>query len=386
MTLSRLVVASLGRKPVRAVLTLAALAVAFLLFMLLRAIAVAFAGGVSPEGLDRLIVDSKYSLTENLPLAYVERIRALDPVDEVTHMTWFSGYIREPADTFAIHPVEPRSYFEVIREQRIAADVLEQFATTRNGAVASESLASRFGWQVGDVIPLRSDLYPKADGSFAWPLTLVGTFDYAEGQAGPPLLLFHYDHYNESVAYWGRNQVYWITARARSPDRLADAIEAIDTLFENSPYPTRSTPEDEYRRQFASQLGDIGRITTAILGAVFFTIVLLTGNTAQQAYRERIRELAVLKTLGFSDTRVGLLVLVESMLLCLLGAAAGIGAAVLLEPGINAALGGFVGRFEMSATSIGQALGLAVLLAVAVGLPPALAAQRRSIVDGLRKG
>jgi putative ABC transport system permease protein len=385
MTLPGFIVASLRRKPARTLLTVSALAVAFLLFMLLRAIAVAFGGGASSEGLDRLIIDSKYSMTDNLPLSYVERIRALDAVAEVTHMTWFSGYVREPSDTFAIHPVEPHSYFDVIREQQVAPDVLERFASTRNGAVASAGLAGRYGWQTGDAIPLRSDLYPKADGSRHWPLTLVGTFDYAEGRAGFDLLLFHYDHYNESVAHWARNQVYWITARARSPGLLADAIAAIDGMFENSADPTRSTPEDEYRRQLASQVGDIGRITTTILGAVFFTIVLLTGNTALQAYRERTVELAVLKTLGFSDARVALLVLGETVLLCLAGAAAGIVAALLLEPGIQADLGTLIGGFEMRAASAAQALALAALLAVAVGLPPALAARRRAIVDGLRE-
>lgn len=386
MTLGRLVLANLCRKPSRSLLTVGALAVAFLLFMLLRAIAVAFAGGVTQEGLDRLVVDSRYSMTENLPLAHVERIRALDEVEEVAHMTWFAGYVRDPANTFAIYPVEPRAYFRVMSDQRIAPEVLDRLAETRTGAVASASLARRQGWQVGEVIPLRSELYPKADGSKAWPLTLVGTFDYAEDGAGPPLLLFQYDHYNESVALWGRNQVYWIVARASANRQVEEAIAAIDGLFENSPNPTRSTPEDEYRRQFASQLGDIGSITTIILSAVFFTIVLLTGNNAMQAYRERRSELAVLKTLGFPDTRVALIVLAEPAVLCLCGAICGIAIALLLEGDMNASLSGMIGGFRMTASSATQALALAGLLALAVGLPPALAARRRPIVDGLREG
>lgn len=386
MTLPGLVLANLRRKPARTVLTLAALSVAFLLFMLLRAIAAAFAGGITPEGMDRLIVDSKYSMTENLPLAYVQRIRDLDPVDEVTHMTWFSGYVGEPVNTVTINPIDPRSYFDVVTEQKIDRDVLERFIETRNGAVASASLVKRYGWKVGDVIPLRSELYPKADGSTSWPLTLVGTFDYAPGANDSPLLLFQYQHYNQSVAYWARNQVYWILARARSPDLVQTAIETIDDAFENSPYPTRSTREDEYRRQFARQLGDIGHVTTTILGAVFFTIVLLTGNTALQAYRERTSELAVLKTLGFPDTLVALLVLGESTVLGLTGAALGVAAALLLEPGMNADLGSFTGYFHMTPGSAAQAMGLAMVLGVAVGLPPAWAARSRPIADALRAG
>ena len=386
MSLTRLLFANLWRSPSRTLLTLGSLAVAFVLFMLLRAIAVAFAGGVSAEGLDRFIVDSRYSMTENLPLAYVEQIRALDGVAAVTHMTWFAGYVGEPRNTFAIHPVDPESYFDVIREAHINPDVMKRLLETRNGAVVSTSLAARFGWQPGDVIPLVSELYPKADGSNAWPLVLVGTFSRAEGYADTELLLFHYEHYNHAVAFWARDQVYWITARARSPEQVAEVIRAIDHAFENSPNPTRSTPEDEYRRQFASQLGDIGRITTVILGAVFFTIVLLTGNTVLQAYRERTVELAVLKTLGFRAGKVGLLILGEAVLLCLVGAAAGVGLALLLEPGMNASLSGFTGRFRMTAESAVQALGLALIIALGVGVPPALAAARRSIVDGLRAG
>ncbi len=385
MTMPGLVLANLRRKPGRTALSLTALAVAFLLFMLLRAIATAFAGGITPEGADRLVVDSKYSMTENLPLAYVQRIRDLDPVAAVTHMTWFSGYLGTPVDTFTIYPIDPESYFQVVREQHVDPDVLERFIRTRNGAVASVSLAKRYGWKAGDVIPLMSDLYPKADGSTSWPLILVGTFDYGPGQNDTPLLLFQYQHYNESVAFWARNQVYWIVAEARSPDQVQAAIDAIDGEFENSPYPTRSTPEDEYRRQFARQLGDIGRITTTILGAVFFTIVLLIGNAALQTYRERVPDLAVLKTLGFSDTRVALLVLGEPLLLCLGGAAAGIALALATAPAMNADLGAFTGHFRMSAGAAAEAVGLATALGLAVGLPAAWAARSSSIAAGLRK-
>ncbi len=386
MSLAGLVLANLGRRPARTALTVAALAVGFLLFMLLRAIAGAFAGGITPAGDARFIVDSKYSMTENLPLAYVARIRDLAVVNQVTHMTWFSGYVGDPSHTFAIMPVDPESYFEVVSEQRIDPQVLARFIRTRNGAVASVSLAKRYGWKTGDVIPLRSDLYPKADGSTSWPLVLVGTFDYVRGESPSPLLLFQYQHYNESVAYWARNQVYWILARARAPDQVQAAIKAVDQEFANSPYPTRSTPEDEYQRQFARQLGDIGHITTTILAAVFFTIVLLTGNTMLQAYRERAAELAVLKTLGFPDGRVALLVLGESVLLCLAGAAAGIGLALAAEPLMNARLDDVTGYFRMTAGSVADAFVLALTLALAVGAPPAWSARSRSIVDGLRRG
>ena len=162
-------------------------------------------------------------------------------------------------------------------------------------------------------------------------------------------------------------------------------IGTIDGLFENSSDPTRSTTEDEYRRQFASQLGDIGTISSMILVAVFFTIILLTGNTAAQAFAERIPELAAMKTLGFSDGWVATLVLAEATALCVCGATAGVCVAFLIAPGLNASLSGMIGSFELSGQGVLHALGLSVLLGVIVGAYPALSARRLSIVDALRE-
>ena len=192
--------------------------------------------------------------------------------------------------------------------------------------------------------------------------------------------------FNEAVVAWGKDQVGWLVARVTDPAEVDATIRMIDGLFENSSDPTRSTTEDEYRRQFASQLGDIGAISSMILVAVFFTIILLTGNTAAQAFAERIPELAAMKTLGFSDRCVATLVLAEATGLCVCGAAAGVGMALLLEPGLNASLGGMVGSFELSGQSVLQALGLSALLGLVVGAYPAVSAKRLAIVDALREG
>ena len=381
MKLASLVCANLLRKPTRTSLTFVSLAIAFLLFMLLRAISDAFAGGVSVEGMDRIVIDSKYAMTDNLPLPYVQRIRALDEVDQVTNLSWFGGYYREPRNSFATYPVDPESYFDMFPEQRVPADTLARFKAVRVSAVASEALAARYGWRRGDTIPITQDIFPQESGSWAWQFELAGTFEYPGGE----LLLIHYDYFNEAVVGWGKDQVGWLVGRVVDPARVDAAIQTIDGMFENSSDPTRSTTEDEYRRQFASQLGDIGAISGMILMAVFFTILLLTGNTAAQAFAERVPELAAMKTLGFPDGSVAALVLAEALALCLGGGAAGIGIAWLLEPGLEANLAGMTGGFDMSGWSALQALGLAALLGLAVGAYPAASARRLAIVDALRE-
>ncbi|MCY4012570.1 MAG: ABC transporter permease [Gammaproteobacteria bacterium] len=373
--------ANLCRKRMRTSLTFASLAIAFLLFMLLQAISDAFSGGVSLEGMDRIVIDSKYSMTDNLPLAYVQRIRSLGEVNQVTNMSWFGGYYKEPRNSFATYPVDPESYFDIFKEQSISAGTLDRFRSIRISAVASEALAERYGWRPGDAIPIMQDIFPQDDGSWTWQFELAGTFKYPGGE----LLLINYDFFNEAVAGWGKDQVGWLVARVTDAAEVDATIRMIDGLFENSSDPTRSTTEDEYRRQFASQLGDIGTISSTILVAVFFTIILLTGNTAAQAFAERIPELAAMKTLGFSDLWVATLVLAEATALCVCGAAAGVGIAFLLEPGLNASLSGMIGSFELSGQSVLHALGLSVLLGLIVGAYPAVSARRLSIVDALRE-
>ena len=381
MKLLSLLGANLLRKPTRTSLTFVSLAIAFLLFMLLQAISDAFSGGVSLEGMDRIVIDSKYSMTDNLPLSHVRQIRSLDGVEQVTHLSWFGGYYREPRNSFATYPVDPESYFDIFNEQTISAETLSRFRNIRISAVASEALAAQYGWQPGDTIPIMQDIFPQENGAWAWQFELAGTFHYSGGQ----LLLINYEYFNEAVVGWGKDQVGWLVGRVADPPEVDATIRKIDGLFENSSDPTRSTTEDEYRRRFASQLGDVGEISGMILMAVFFTIVLLTGNTAAQAFAERVPELAVMKTLGFSDRAVSALVLAEAIALCVGGGIVGTGIALLLEPGLNANLGGMIGSFDMSGRSAACALVLATLLGLVVGAYPAVSAKRLTIVDALRE-
>ncbi len=385
MSMLSLMWANLFRKRTRTALTLLSVTVAFLLFMLLRSISDAFDVGPQIAGNDRLVVGAKYSQIDNLPYSQKQQILAIDGVDAVTHSTWFGGMYQDGRSFFAQFPVMPLEYFNVYSEFDLEpADALERFARERGSAVIDIGLVDRFGWQVGDVVPLISQIYTKEDGSRDFEFEIVGTFSQDGKSSSFPVLLFHYERFRESVQFGGDAVSQW-TVRVSEPERADEIAQEIDALFENSSDPTRTTTEDESNREFARQLGDMGFITTMIMSAVFFTIVLLTGNTMAQALRERIPELAVLKTLGFTDTQVSLLVLGEAVLLCLVGGAMGVGIAFLIGPGMSVSLEGLLGSFEVAPTTALVGLGVSLLIGLVIGALPAITAKRLAIVDALRR-
>lgn len=381
----RLVWANLHRHPIRTYLTLLSVLVAFLLFGLLRTLAIWFAAGPA-EGasVDRLIVTGKYSIIDLLPISQRNAILMVDGVEAVTHQSWFGGNYQDPSNFFPKFPVEPRAYFEMYPELVIDPVDLDAFERTRTGAVVPLDLMQRFGWEIGDKIPIEADIWPMKDGNRNWVFDLVGTYTTeAEGLGGT--FLFHFDFFDEARDY-APGTVGWWTVRIADADRAPEVGKAIDALFENSQNPTKTGTEDEFGRAFAAQIGDIGLMATGILSAVFFTVLLLTGNTMAQALRERIPELAVLKTLGFGNNRVAWYVLGESVLICTLGGILGIGLAALMGPVANSFAQQFApGAFGMSWSVAAAGVGVAILLGVVVGAVPAWSARRLTIADALRR-
>ena len=385
MTWLSLVRTGLWRKPTRTVLTALSLTVAFVLFMLLRALGAAFTGGVGVPGVQRLLVDAKYAMTDNLPLAAVRTVREIPGVAEATQMSWFGGYYQDPAHAFAKAPVDPARYFRIFPELVIADEVLARFQAVRRAVVVPDAMAEEYGWRAGDLVPIVGDIWPKSDGSWDWEFEVAGTYEVTPGSVLQPWFLLRYDYFNESVADWAKNEVGWVVARLGDGVDPKVVADAIDRRFENSSDPTRSLSEDEWSRQFANRLGDIGLIATLILAAVFFTMLLLTANVGALAFRERVPELAVMKALGFKDGAAAVLVLAEALALCLMGAVSGVAIGLALESPLNVQLAPVVGRFQMSWLDAGLALAIAGGLGLAVGLPPAVAARRLSIVRALRE-
>jgi len=373
--------AGLFRKRARTILTMASLLVAFLLFGLLQAVQSAFVAGVDVSNAGRLITNGRYSIIDLLPISHAQRIAATPGVEAVTHATWFGGQYQDPANFFPKFPVEPEAYLDLYPEIMLSAAQREAFVNTRTGVVVAKGLADRFQWSIGDRIPIIADIWQGKDGN-TWQFDLVGIYELPEDSNLGDSMLINYSYFDENRA-GAQGQVGWFISRMSDPNQAGEVAAAIDQQFLNSNNETKSATEQEFFLSFAKQIGNIGLIVTAILGAVFFTIVLVTGNTMSQAVRERIPELAVLKTLGFSNQKVLALVLSESVLLSLIGGGLGLLLAFVLVPGVAQAMRGFLPGMVFTPGALLLGIVVAVVLGVVVGLFPALKAMRLSIVDAL---
>jgi putative ABC transport system permease protein len=378
-----LIWAALWRRRPRTIFTMLSILVAFLLYALLSGVNAAFNAGVAVAGADRLVTTGRYSLTQVLPMGHLQQVRSLPGVQSVAGQGWFGGYYQKESNFFPQFPTEIKEYLELYPEMVMPEDQKQAMLNTRTGAIVAKTLADRYGFKIGDRIPIIAGIWPLADGSNNWEFDLVGIFDTKnpKDRTAFEMMLFHHDYFDEARQF-GKGTIGWMVVKIDDPAQAEQMIKKIDALFANSPNETRTSTEKAFNQSFAKQMGDIGLIMSSIIGAVFFTLLFLTGNTMMQSVRERIPELAVLKTLGYSDVQVLGLVLAESAALCLIAAALGIGLAAILLPGIAAQMPGFSGLTLTPATMAG-AFGLALLLALIVGLPPALRAMRLQIVDAL---
>lgn len=377
-----LIWAQLFRSRTRTLLTLLSVITAFMLFGMLDAVRVAFNSGGSVDGANRLVVASRLSITQTLPVNLRDRIAAVPGVRDATYAMWFGGIYRDPKNFFANYSVAP-NFFDVYRNYEIPADQLAAFKATRSGAVVGEALAKEFGWKIGDTIPLQATIFPRS-GSNDWPLQLVGIFrakDRATANNEERQLMMNWSYFDESNDYI-KSKVSWFTVALDNPAHASRVAQAIDALSANSDHETKSQTESAFQQAFAKQFADIGLIVTSIMGAVFFTLLLLTGNTMAQAVRERIPELATLKTLGFTDGSVLWLVLAEAVLLVGVGGAAGMGLAALVLPVVASKSMGMLPTSVPMQTWL-AGIGLIVLIGLVVGVLPALRARRLKIVDAL---
>ena len=376
--------AGLFRKKTRTVLTLLSIVVAFALFGLLQAVEVAFESGADAADAKRLLTTARYSIIEPLPMSYQRRIEQVPGVVGVAYADWFGAKYQNESNAFPVFAVDPARYLDMYLEFTIDPAQRETFARTRTGAVAGKRLADRFGWKVGQKLPISSEIHPKTDGSMTWEFDLVGIID-AEDPAvrgNTDMVLINVAYFDEARQI-GRGKTGWYIVRVADSTQARSISATIDGLFTNSPDETKTQPEKEFAIGFAKQIGDIGALVTRILIAVFFTILILTGNTMAQSIRERIPELAILKTLGFSDGKVTALVLAEAVLLLVLGGGIGMGAAVAAMPALNGSTGGRFPPLFVGPETWLLAAAVAAVVAVCIGLPPALRANRLKIVDAL---
>jgi putative ABC transport system permease protein len=374
---------NIWRRKVRTIFTVLSVFVAFVLFGLLMTIRAAFSLGVEMAGLDRLIIIHKVSLIMPLPESYQGRIQTIPGVDIVTHNNWFGGVYKDPQNFFAQMAVEPEPFFRVYKEFHLPPDQMKAWLGDRQGAVAGRTLAERFGWKVGDRIPIQGTIYrPKAGAGDTWQFNLRGIYD---GDSGADLtnFLFRYDYLDENRRNFG-GLVGWYIVKISDPSQSVALAHRFDDMFANSDYETKTTSEKGFVDGFAKQIGDIGTMMIAILSAVLFTILLVVANTMAQAVRERTSELAVLKTLGFSNTAVVVLVLAESLFVAVLGGALGLGLAWGIVQ-MGDPTHGLLPAFVLPSRDLGVGVALMTGLGLLAGALPAVSAMRLRITDALRR-
>lgn len=380
-----LIWAALFRRKTRTMLTLFSVMAAFLLFGLLDSVRVAFSsGGSSVTGVDRLTVSSRFSIIQGLPMSLAPRIEAIPGVKTLTWSNWFGGYYKEPKNQ-GVNIAIGDNFFEVFPEIAVPPEQLAVFKQTRTGAIVGQTLATRFNWKIGDKIPVTGAIYPnKSSGDTNWSFDLVGIFSVADEKlrGAEQQLFFRWDYFDEANAY-GSHEAGWYTIKLTDTNQGDTVAKAVDAISANSDHETKTQTEAAFQQSFVKQLGDIGLIVSAIMVAVFFTLLLLTGNTMAQAVRERTSELATLKTIGFSDRSVLGLVFGEAVLLILFGGLIGLGLAAFLLPAISKGSGGMLNLPSVGATTWALGLGLMLLIGVLVGVLPALRAMRLKIVDAL---
>jgi len=378
-----LIWSNLKRKKLRTSLTLLSIFVAFVLYGLLCTIKEAFTAGISVAGADRLVVRHKVSLIMTLPVTYGRRMEQVPGVASAVHFTWFNGiYQNESKNFFGSFPTDPEPFLALYPEILLPEEQKQAWLKTRTGAIVGRQLVERFKWKIGDRIPLVSPIWPR-QGDGAWEFEIVGIYDGAKKATDTSGFYFRYDYFDEGRSY-GKGLVGWYGVRVKDPAQAADVAKAIDNEFANSPSETKAEPEGAFMQGFAQQIGDIGTILIAILSAVFFTILLVAGNTMAQSVRERTEELGVLKAVGFTNELVLALVLLESCAIALVGGLAGLAIAWLVTSR-GSPVPNMLPIFYLPVRYLFIGTGLVVGLGLIAGILPAVQAMRLQIAHALRR-
>jgi putative ABC transport system permease protein len=374
---------NLMRRKVRTFGTLFAIVFAFTLYGYLAALGAGFSAGVDLAGADRLVTIHRVSLIRLLPISYQARIAGIPGVVDACHFTYFGGIYQKPSNFFMQMPVVPECVFSMYPEFLVPDAQKKAWVADRTGALVGRSTANRFGWKVGDRIPLQATIWRQKDGGATWTFTIDGIYDGAAKGTDTTQFLFHYDYFDEARQF-GQGLVGWYVIRVKDPAQAPEIAKRVDAMFANSPEETKTTSEKAFVQAFMNQIGDIGFMIRVILGAAFFTLLLVAANTMAQSVRERTSELAVLKTLGFSNAVILLMVLAESCCLAIAGGVLGLALVAVLTMGGDPT-GGLIPGFIVRATDVLAGLALAVGLGLVAGMFPAVRAMRLRIADALRR-
>ena len=378
---------NLLRRKFRTVFTIGAIFFAFLLFGVLMAIRSAFSMGIDMAGQGRLMVIDKVSIINPLPASYEAQIRQIDGVTDTTHANWFGGYYQDVRNQFATFAVDPESWLRIYsKEYDLPEEQKKAFFADRTGAIIGSDTAKKYGFTVGQRIPVQGTIYRRPDGG-PWEFTIDGIYDSKIKGADKTNLIFNYQFLRETIPEQSgfRDRYNWYVFTIDNPERAPEIAAKIDAMFVNSPSETKTNTEKAFVSDFSKQVGDIGKIMMWIVGMAMFTILLVSGNTMAQAIRERTNELAVLKTLGFNEGLILTMVLLESLAIALIGGGLGLALSYVLITATGDPTHGLLPAFYFPVPQLIAGVGLVLGLGLASGFLPAWQASRLRIVDALRR-
>ena len=382
MKFSRLIFANLFRKKIRLVLTIGSFAVALFLFSFLAVVKGAFGRGADIAGADRLVIINRISIIQPLPLSYRDKILRIPGVKAITHNNWFGGVYQEEKNFFPQFAIDVENQRTVLPELKVPDDQWANFVKDRQGAIAGAKTAARFGWKIGDRIPIKTTIF---GGANTWEFNLDGIYHSTTVGGDESQFWFQWDAFEEGVPKTFKDNVGWYVLKLDSPDDAVRVSKAIDDMFANSSFETKTETESAFAAGWVKQFGNIEFLILTIGAVVFFTLLLVTGNTMAISVRERIGELAVLKAIGFSDRSILFFVLAESLTIALVGGLIGLGLAALAIPVLGAALNGLLPTLILSPGILSVGLGTALLVGVISGLLPGIGAMRMRVVNALRR-
>lgn len=381
MKFSRLIWANLKRKKVRLLLTIGSFAVALFLFAFLSIVRGAFLGNAELASANRLVTINRTSIINLIPLSYKAKIQRIPGVTYVTHNNWFGGIYQNENNFFPQFVIDPESQRQVFPELVVPDDQWANFLKDRQGAIAGAKTAKRFGWKIGDRIPIKTTLY----GGGAWEFNLVGIYHGTRAQDDETQFWFQWDYFEEKVPDRVKGQIGWYVIRIDKPEDAPRIAKAIDTEFANSPSETKTEAESAFAANWVKQFGNIQFLIVTIGAVVFFTLLLVTGNTMAISVRERTSELAVLKAIGYSDRSILFFVLSESLVIALFGGLLGLLLAVVATPLLAAALASMLPNLVLPGSILAIGLVVALIVGVVAGLLPGIGAMRMRVVNALRR-
>ena len=381
MKFGRLIFANLFRKKVRLLLTIGSFAVALFLFAFLAVVKDAFGRGADVAGADRLVIINRTSIINPIPLAYRDKILRIPGVKVVTHNNWFGGVYQDEKNFFPQFVIDPENQRQVFPELLVSDDQWNTFLKDRQGAIVGARTAERFHWKIGDRIPIKATIA----GNGSWEFNIDGIYHGKNPKDDETQFWFQWDYYEEMVPDRFKGNVGWYVLRVQNPDDSPRIAKAIDNEFANSPYETKTETESAFAAGWVKQFGNIQFLILTIGAVVFFTLLLVTGNTMAISVRERTSELAVLKAIGYSDRKVLFFVLAESLVIALVGGLFGLVLAEVLVPGVDKALSGMLPNLVLAPSILAQGLLTAILVGVISGLLPGIGAMRMRVVNALRR-